>query len=59
LHDSPLEGAGIETSIPLTKYIGLFVERCGEKKSTGMASNRHDQVAGCTYFAKLIYYIFG
>ena len=40
------EGAGFETSIPLTKYVGLFAERCGQKRSTGVASNRRTILAG-------------
>jgi hypothetical protein len=39
-------GAGFETSIPLTKYVGLFAERCGQKRSTGVASNRPTILAG-------------
>jgi len=36
--DSPLEGAGFETSIPLTKYVGLFAERCGQSTSAACRS---------------------
>ena len=39
------EGAGFETSIPLKKCVGLFAERCGQKRSTGVASNRRTILA--------------
>ena len=39
-------GARIRTSIPLTKYVGLLAERCGQKRSTGVASNRRTILAG-------------
>jgi hypothetical protein len=44
--DSPVEEAGFETSIPLTKYVALFAERCGQKRSIGVASNRLTISAG-------------
>ena len=44
--DSPLEGAGFETSIPLTRYVGLFAERCGQKRPTEVASDRRTILAG-------------
>ena len=51
--DSPLEGAGFETSIPLTRYVGLFAERCGQKTPTEVASDRRTILAGPNVLIRL------